>query len=520
MSNLDWLGVGDVSAERDQHLKDYFYDAGVSQSLVSNPKSYLLLGRKGAGKTAVFLHLLSCPRDVFSPNDRVVGLSLQAYNWHGHRLLLDAQKNGGFQYRDSWRFVLALESLKALKDHSTESGEPLAAEIKSAIKVMEKIFASPLPSWKELLGDKLYTLSKLKLPKGGITEEGVEAALGEVSFDQIRSDDALVVALRRNLEAMTSWLESSLKRAPASVRVFLVFDRLDEGWVSDFIGESKAIVSGLLHASEYALAEFGGKIRPLVFLREDIFSTLDVNDRNKLKEDCSANLRWSREQVEKLILRRINYFARRAGKTEVATLDEIFLEQKIRSKTTPVKHAFNRTMCRPRDMVAFLNKVISAARNDSLSEENGKLSSAAMYAAEPDYSEYLYEELSDEWRNQRPDFLEYLRAVENLRYAVFSVDEFEQVLLDKGLVVDRASFRDVLRFLFDNSIVGITVGGSTQWRYRCFFPNQAFVDCDALKIHPGLIKRLGLTERTSPNVPKDVANSITEAEDQNDEGIG
>ncbi|MCW0458378.1 P-loop ATPase, Sll1717 family [Xanthomonas sacchari] len=519
MNNLDWLKVGDVSAERDQHLKDYFYDAGVSRSLVSNPKSYLLLGRKGAGKTAVFLHLISRPADVFSANDRVVGLSLQAYNWHGHRLLLDAQKDGGFQYRDSWRFVLALECLKAIKEYSAQSGEPIADEIKSAIKTMESIFRSPLPSWKDLLGEKLYSLSKLKLPGGGFSGDGIDASLGEVSFDQIKGDDQLVIALRRNLETMTSWLESCLKRAPEKFRVFLVFDRLDEAWVPDFIGESKAIVSGLLHASEHMLSELNGRIRPLVFLREDIFSALDVNDRNKLKEDCSANLRWSREQIEKLVLRRINFFARQANVPEIASLDELFLEQKIRSKTTPVKHAFNRTMCRPRDMVAFLNKVISAARNDEASHKGGKLASAAMYAAEPDYSEYLYEELSDEWRNQRPNFLDYLRAVENLRYAVFSVDEFEQVLRSKGLANDRAEYRDILRFLFDNSIVGITVGESTQWRYRCFFPNQAFVDCDALKIHPGLIKRLGLTERTSPNVPKDVASAISKSEEQEGENI-
>jgi len=519
MTNLNWLRVGDVSAERDQHLKDYFYDAGVSRLLVSNPKSYLLLGRKGAGKTAVFLHLLSRPGDVFSNNDRVVGLSLQAYNWHGHRLLLDAQKDGGFQYRDSWRFVLALECLKALKEYSEQSREPLAGEIKVAIKAMEKIFNSPLLSWKELLGEKLYALSKLKLPSAGFSSDGIDGNLGEISFDQIKGDNQLVIALRRNLEALTSWLESCLKKAPEKFRVFLVFDRLDEAWVPEFISESKAIVSGLLHASEYVLSELSGRVRPLVFLREDIFSALDVNDRNKLKEDCSANLRWSREQIEKLVLRRINFFARGAKRPEIASLDELFLEQKIRSKTTPVKHAFNRTMCRPRDMVALLNKVIAAARSDEASHSSGKLASAAMYAAEPDYSEYLYEELSDEWRNQRPDFLEYLRAVENLRYAVFSVDEFQQVLRDKGLAKERAEYRDILRFLFDNSIVGITVGESTQWRYRCFFPNQAFVDCDALKIHPGLIKRLGLIERTSPNVPKEVANAITHSEEQEGENI-
>ena len=69
MKIIDWLEVGEVSAERDQNLKNYFYDAGVTQALVANPKSYLLLGRKGAGKTAVFLHLTGRPPEVFSSND-------------------------------------------------------------------------------------------------------------------------------------------------------------------------------------------------------------------------------------------------------------------------------------------------------------------------------------------------------------------------------------------------------------------------------------------------------------------
>ena len=62
---LDWINVGDVSAERDNNLSEYFYDAGVSKNIINNPKQYLLLGRKGAGKTAVFLHLASRPSSLF-----------------------------------------------------------------------------------------------------------------------------------------------------------------------------------------------------------------------------------------------------------------------------------------------------------------------------------------------------------------------------------------------------------------------------------------------------------------------
>lgn len=160
-------------------------------------------------------------------------------------------------------------------------------------------------------------------------------------------------------------------------------------------------------------------------------------------------------------------------------------------------------MGRPRDMVAFLGRTIRTAKDESFCSADGaKILTKAVYSAEPGYSDYLFEELSDEWRNQNPRFLEYLRALENLRYAAITTDELESALAAKHLVSDRADFRNTVRFLFENSIVGITVGESTQWRYRCFYPNQAFVDTDVIKVHPGLIKRLGLTEGASENASR------------------
>ena len=82
MTTLDWLSVGQVSAERDPNLHNYFYDAGVSGSLVADPTRFLMLGRKGAGKTAVFLHMKQRPDGLFKKTDLVVPL-----NTTGERML-------------------------------------------------------------------------------------------------------------------------------------------------------------------------------------------------------------------------------------------------------------------------------------------------------------------------------------------------------------------------------------------------------------------------------------------------
>lgn len=492
---IDWLNVGEVSAERDNNLAAYFYDAGVSKNIINNPKQYLLLGRKGAGKTAVFLHLTRKPEDLFAKDDVVVGLSLQSYNWQAHQLLIDSQKEGGFQHRDSWRFVLYIEAVKAVVTALETSGQVVPKNLRKAATVLEKLFSKPVPSWTDLLGEKLYSLSKFELPGFDAEDEKFSATAGEVSFEDIKEKTDLRTVMNRNIGSLTNWLENCLKEIPPSIRVFLVFDRLDEAWVASFIEESKTIISGLLHASEHVLGVFKGTIRPIVFLREDIFWSFDINDRNKFREDCSDSLRWSTESIEKLILTRINYYARVAGQPEVGSLQDLFQEKEMRSRTTPVKHLFNRTMCRPRDMVAFLRRTIQAAKDDHLvSEDETKLSTKSIYNAEPGYSEYLYDELSDEWRAQNPSFGDYLAAIENLRYAIFQPSEYQAELMKKDLAADHAEFRKIVRFLFDNSILGITVGESTQWRYKCFYPNQGFVDTGYLKVHPGLIKRLGLIE--------------------------
>lgn len=491
----EWIAIGEVSAERDDNLKNYFYDAGVSKNLVENKKQYLLLGRKGAGKTAVYLNMLGKPASLFESNDIVIGMSLQSYSWQAHNILINDLKAGGFQHRDSWRFVLCVESIRALAKKYADEKKNLPKALQRSKDVLEKVFDGPIPSWFEMLGSKLFGLAKAKAPELGLGEDGLSVSGGEISFEEIQEDDSLRGKLNKNIENLTNWLESSLQSCPQDQRVFLVFDRLDEAWVPNFIEQSKSIIAGLLHASEHILDKFGGRIRPIIFLREDIFTTLDINDRNKLRLDCSTSLRWTYTDIEKLAIKRINFYASVAGAKPIISLQELFSETHMRSRAAPPRHIYNRTMGRPRDMVAFLDKTFKVAKEEELFHtETGKILAQAIYNAESGYSDYLYEELSDEWRSQNPAFHPYLDTLENLLSTAITTIELENALTTKGIVTDRAGFRSVARFLFDNSIVGIRVGGSKQWRYKCFYPNQAFADDDSkvIKVHPGLIKRLGL----------------------------
>ena len=54
------IKIGETAAEYDENLNKYFLDTGVSDRILGGPSErgkYLILGRKGAGKSALYLHI-------------------------------------------------------------------------------------------------------------------------------------------------------------------------------------------------------------------------------------------------------------------------------------------------------------------------------------------------------------------------------------------------------------------------------------------------------------------------------
>jgi len=503
MDILSWIDVGLVSAERDKNLVHYFYDGGVVKSVTESEKHFLILGRKGAGKTAVFQYLQTKPAQVFSERDLLVPLSLVAYSWNAHALLARPEKLGSMAQRDSWRLVMAVESIRAIISFCEQKSISPSRELAQATAILEKIFSKPIPTWSELIAGKLFRLSKFKLPSGGLDTTGdVKVDGGEVSFETLKSDVTQREQLSQNTDYHTAFLETALKTDVSGARVFLIFDRLDEAWTLGAVQTCKEIIAGLLQASEHVLDKFEGKIRPLIFLREDIFPMLELNDKNKLRQDCSSTLMWNSEGLEHMLLRRLNFYGSKMNRPPIESSDLLFDRKEMRNRTTPSRYIMARTMMRPRDLVTYYRAII-ASMKDGARDEFGtlvvdksreQLRADAIYEAESTLGDYLHDELLDEWKTQRPEIEQYLNAFTNLGKATFAPQEFKDQLGKQGLLFDTAKFQDILRFLYENSIIGFQVGASTIWRFKCTHPGQGYMDSPEFRVHNGLIKRLNLRE--------------------------
>ncbi len=504
MSILDWIEFGKVSAERDDNLSAYFYDNGVLKSVIGSPTGFLLLGRKGAGKTALFKYFEENRTDFLGANDILLPQSFVDYNWNIHAVLADETKAASMVYKQSWKFLIYAEVIKALAAYyDRKGGAP--KKIKNAVRMLDKLFDTPAPSIYQLIGHKVLGLSKLKLPSVGLDLEdgdfnGINADAGEISFDEVKGSEGLKQKLTQNIDNITSLLESALSAATEAPRVFVCFDRVDEAWDDISYESSRRVIAGLVAAADSVNAQFKGRIRPLVFLREDIFETLSINDLNKLREDCGALLHWNKTSLGALILRRVNFYGERFGRPQVDDFDSLFDKPEMRQRAKPFNYLLRRTMMRPRDLIALLSRTTDAMRekmDDPFSD--GKVSFEhlecdSIYAAEPGYSEWLRQELLDEWGVQRPDIGRLLQARQTDGSTNIPKQQFIKNFLPLGQPITENQAVENLKFLFDNSIVGFKIGASTEWRFKCFYPSQGFVESEEYRAHDGLVRALNLVE--------------------------
>lgn len=506
MNIIDWINVGKISAERDNDLSKYFYDNGVLERVIKDKSSFLVLGRKGAGKTAVFKYLAENKEKYINSNDILVSLSFDDYNWSIHSLLIDQNKAESLTYRQSWRFVMLVECVKSYREWYKTKNKKIPEKIERTNRLLEKLFDSPIPSISKLVGRKLLSITSIKLPKGGIDLENgdldsVEISGGEVSFEDVKKDKSLQQHLSENIENLIKNIENSIEYLGNDApNIYMCFDKVDEAWDDVSFDLSKRVIAGLVSAGDSVSAHYKGRIRPIIFLREDIFDVLSLNDANKLREDCGELLHWTKTSLSNLLLHRLNYFALAADAGTIENIDNLFDKKEMRQRTKPLNYLLKRTMMRPRDLISIMGKTIETMKDkadDPFADERitfENLEAEAIYQAEPSYSDWLRKELIDEWGVQKPLIKDLFNALQNNANTNFTKEELSRELKKLNIDISESEIISNLRFLFDNSIIGFKLGESTEWRFKCFYPSQGFIDSDKYRVHEGLVRALNLRE--------------------------
>lgn len=478
---------GNTDADSDKLLIKAFESHPAYSDIVEGEAS-VILGRKGSGKTAIFKMLSEMGREDSSMH--VSANNFRRYPWDLHSALKNSGVAAEESFLESWIFYIQIAIAKMvlqnpnsqqIVDQSSywlierfvrQSYGTVKPEMKNIFKSGKKRKFSPALAWNGL---------GIDISEEG--EHGVAASLSDVN--EIIRNHLFNCLIPRH-------------------RYFILFDQLDLTFSKDegrVASDYSLQIVGLILAAKIVTdqaRERGVNVHPIVFLRDDIYSDLSFEDKNKITEASVARIIWAQTAgVGKASLKSLmeNRF-RSVFNDEAVRWDDIFDEgERMPGTQKKYAHICDRTFLRPRDMIKFCNCI---AQQYAERGGDGKFINDDIHLARNEYSKYLMNELRDELDKHLPHQEEYFNVISSLGKTVFVrsdfVDECSRVPALKGEDHHRA-----LEILFDFSVIGYYQVGGRRGGSRVTFAYQESDvelrnDYENFQVHRGLKEALNLVQ--------------------------
>lgn len=484
------------TAAEDDDIERFFVKTPTFSELTSGEK-HLVLGRKGSGKTALYLAMMSYSQKEGRAG---VGLSFRQYPWAAHSKYVAPDLDRGERYVASWTFLILCEVFSIL---SARKPDDLTRQQSIALgqvqKFLQRNYGTTRLDFKSLF------------PAGGLHVEGLDISTpgtrvgGSGTLRTKKRSEALGATLSR----VNDWMMEKLAKIGSRIPdTFVLFDELDLGFDASSEQYKERII-GLLIAVRSFISDVTRRnipIHPIVFLRTDIFEQLHFGDRNKIKTHDATELAWhDRLTHEGASLKHLIDW-RIKEELGVDDIEEAwgnaFDPQLTRGTQHKFQHMTFRTFLRPRDVIQFANLALAEAKKRSNSEAWGHpllITNDDLKAARVPYSNYFRDELDDEisavdasWQR----LLDILRRVGSARFLLEEYSTAYEFVTNRSPL--ELTVEDSLGFLYRYSIIGferaITGAGIIhQFKYQ----DEAVsfeADAASFLVHRALKETLGLTE--------------------------
>jgi len=482
---------GAIDADNDDLLLQTFEDHEAFESAL-NRERFVITGRKGSGKTAIFKKLLTIKdSDYFC-----WGHTFSDYPWHHH----DLQARVGIpefdKFTHSWKYLILLTASKIILNHdqSLPFDETSMEEIIRIERFIIDSYGTRDPDITQIFSPtkelKLHPYFEIdwKLLKAGITPDRVPMEHLPVIVQELNSN-----LLRAVLTALN----------PEN-RYYIAFDQLDLGFNPGEQNYKNRLIGLLLACRDINIAarNFGKNLFIVIFLRDDIYDILQFEDKNKVTENFASLIEWdtprTRRSLKELMEKR--FTARLAESDARVKWDQVFNEEReMAGHQTKYQHLLDRTYLRPRDMIRFCNSVLKhyKVRKEKDPKSDEIFDNVDISGARVDYSNYLKNELDDEIHKHVPDYKDYmemLRAIGRWQFDRKSFDNQWQARKPN----DPQGAEKALQELFTFSIIGYYRPGGRGYGgavyvFRYKEPVSKFEPtANRFRVHPGLIEHLGL----------------------------
>lgn len=454
------FSLGGEQAEADPLLEAAFYDSGKFSSIKNqrNPHCFLI-GRTGSGKSAILQHLEDQapehtirinPEDLSLPYllDLNVVQSLSNLGVHldpffialwkhvllveiiRHRYSIDSPATKR-NILTSLREAISRDTSKtAALDYLDQFGESFWCETDQRVKEITENFERSFD---------FDASAQLQLP--GTTKITGAAKASRTSGSEIKSEEAdryqriVNETQLARLNKMIAVLDEEILQSIQNF-TYVVIDDLDRDWIDD------DVANDLIRCLFRAVLDLQ-KVRHLkivVALRSNIFEQLNFGSKTGGQEEkfrsLQIQMRWTRGELVKFADERARAASQIGEARAIQSIKDI-LPPTPRDGIKAIDYVLDRTLLRPRDLIAFLNECIGAATG------RNRVRWADIDTAEISYSHQRLLALRDEWKPNFPG-IERVIAVFNGAPAVMDQKEMGRRLTDAALLMAEPDFPGVM----------------------------------------------------------------------------
>ena len=353
-------------------FEKYFYNFNNVIEEALNPKNFLILGRKGSGKTILAEYLKKITQGPLNFSE-VRSYKEFKFQELVHFKTADIRPN---EYIPFWEWVILLDIARlSLQDNGILNNE-YAGRLNKFYK--ENYVSINIDSKKILEITKENKISANALNIGA--EAGIQSKQSSGSY-------------LHYLEDLRDVVLNLLKTSNSKYMVF--YDELDDRFQDE--DHYKDGVISLIKAADklnLLFLENGVNTKIIVLLRSDIFSLLNDPDLNKIKMGNSIILDWgntadSESPIFDLILNKIRISISSLQDKPREELFSMFFPQYV-GTIHPARFLLERTFFRPRDAISYLNLIIKKYPSTKY------FGSQAFTKLKSSYSEYFFQEIRNE----------------------------------------------------------------------------------------------------------------------------
>lgn len=419
--------VGEPDAESDEKfLSQCFIDTGDYEILADcNNPHRIIVGRTGSGKSALIQNLIRSEENVIEISPENLSLSFISNSDLISKLERSGVKLDLF-YTLLWKHVFATELLKrkfhlANEEKTKHWFSCFLPQLRKKDQSKERALEY-LTDW----GDKFWQETEYRVKE--VTqklENDVKSQLGA----EIVGLDVQASAEKKYTEEQRTEILSKAQKVVNNIQIkalsdvmklladdvfndnqqkyYIVIDKLDENWVEDSL-RYRLIRSLIETVKDYRKIP---SVKIVVALRLDLLQsvferTRDAGFQEEKYQSLLLHLKWNPQHLEKMLDKRISMLVREQYTNSPIKLRTLFPPQIGRE--TFIDYLINRTLCRPRDAIAFVNECIRR------SEDKGSVSVQTVRDAEREYSSQRMDSLAYEWFVQFPRLKDDITLLERM----------------------------------------------------------------------------------------------------------